>query len=126
MVAQFNAYEPLPGLHINGRASLGENLADYGGLLLGFDAFKKTEQYRQGVKINGLTPAQRYFLGYALGWLHHEREERLRRGLLSDVHAPPKWRVIGPLSNIPDFYEAFGIKPGQPMWRPPGSHVNVW
>jgi putative endopeptidase len=126
MVAQFNAYEPLTGLHINGRASLGENLADYGGLLLGLDAFKKTEQYRQGAKINGLTPTQRYFLGYALGWLHHEREERLRRGLLSDVHAPAKWRVIGPLSNIPDFYQAFGIKPGQPMWRPPESHVNVW
>jgi putative endopeptidase len=126
MVAQFNTYEPLPGLHINGRASLGENLADYGGLLLGLDAFKKTEQYRQGAKINGLTPNQRYFLGYALGWLHHEREERLRRGLLSDVHAPAKWRVIGPLSNIPDFYQAFGIKPGQPMWRPPESHVSVW
>ncbi len=126
MVAQFNAYEPIPGLHINGRASLGENLADYGGLLLGLDAFKKTEQYKQGTKIAGLTPLQRYFLGYALGWLHHQREERLRRGLLSDVHAPAKWRVIGPLSNIPDFYAAFGITPGQPMWRPPETHVNVW
>jgi len=115
MVEQFNAYEPLPGLHINGRASLGENLADYGGLLLGFDAFKKTEQYRKGEKIAGLTPTQRFFLGYALSWLHHQREEQLRRGLLSDVHAPAKWRVIGPLSNIPDFGEAFGIKPDQSM-----------
>ncbi len=126
MVAQFNAYEPLPGLHINGRASLGENLADYGGLLLGLDAFKKTEQYRQGVKIGGLTPTQRYFLGYSLGWMHHEREENLRKHLLSDVHAPPKWRVIGPLSNISEFHEAFGVKPGQPMWRPPEAHVKVW
>jgi putative endopeptidase len=126
MVEQFNGYEPLPGLHINGKASLGENLADYGGLLLGFDAFKKTEQYRKGEKIAGLTPTQRYFLGYALGWLHHQREEQLRRGLLSDVHAPAKWRVIGPLSNIPDFAEAFGIKPGQSMWRAPEAHVHVW
>jgi putative endopeptidase len=126
MVAQFNAYEPLPGLHINGRASLGENLADYGGLLLGLDAFKKTDQYRQGKKIGGLTPVQRYFLGYALGWLYQERDENLRRNLLSDVHAPAKWRVIGPLSNIPEFHEAFGVKPGEPMWRPPGDRVKVW
>ena len=68
MVKQFNAYEPLPGLHINGKASLGENIADYGGVLLGLDAFKKTEQYKKGEKIGGLTPMQRYFLGYALGW----------------------------------------------------------
>jgi len=126
MVEQFNTYEPLPGLHINGRASLGENLADYGGLLLALDAFKKTDQYKNGTKVGGLTPLQRYFLGYALGWLDHERDERLRRGLLSDVHAPAKWRVLGPMSNIPEFYSAFDVKAGQPMWRPTESHVQVW
>jgi putative endopeptidase len=126
MVGEFNAYEPLPGLHINGKAALGENIADYGGLLLGLDAFKKTEQYRKGEKIGGLTPLQRYFLGYALGWMSHQREERLRARLLSDVHAPAKWRVLGPLSNIPEFYAAFGIKPGQPMWRPEAERVRIW
>jgi putative endopeptidase len=126
LVNQFNAYEPLPGLHINGRASLGENLADYGGLLLGLDAFKKTAQYKEGKKIGGFTPIQRYFLSYALSWAYQPREERLRRTLLSDVHSPAKWRVNGPLSNIPEFYEAFGIKPGQPMWRPPEDQVKVW
>ncbi len=126
LVEQFNGYEPLPGLHINGRASLGENLADYGGLLLGLDAFKKTEQYRQGVKIGGFTPLQRYFLGYALSWLHHQREEQLRRNLLGDVHSPAKWRVNGPLANMPEFHAAFGVKPGQPMWRPPAAQVSVW
>ncbi len=126
MVKEFSAYEPLPGLHINGKASLGENIADYGGLLLGLDAFKKTEQYRKGEKIGGLTPLQRYFLGYALGWMTHQREERLRTSLLSDVHAPAKWRVLGPLSNISEFYEAFGIKPGQPMWRAVGDRVQIW
>jgi putative endopeptidase len=126
LAAQFDAYEPLPGLHINGRACLGENLADYGGILLGLDAFKKTAQYRDGTKIAGYTPIQRYFLGYAYAWMLQDREENLRRQLLSDVHAPPKWRVNGPFSNIPDFYEAFGVKPGQPMWRPPESRVNVW
>src|SRR5581483_8155202 len=126
MSAQFDSYEPLPGIHINGKASLGENLADYGGLLLGLDAFKKTAQYKEGQKIAGLTPLQRFFLGYAYSWLYQQREERLRRGLLSDVHAPAKWRVNGPLSNMPDFYEAFDVKPGDPMWRPPDTRVEVW
>ena len=126
MVKQFDAYEPLPGLHINGKASLGENIADYGGVLLGLDAFKKTEQYKKGEKIGGLTPLQRYFLGYALGWMSQQREEVLRARLLSDVHAPAKWRVLGPMSNIPEFYEAFGIKAGQPMWRPEAERVRIW
>jgi putative endopeptidase len=126
MVKQFDSYEPLPGLHINGKAALGENIADYGGLLLGLDAFKKTEQYQKGEKIGGLTPLQRYFLGYALGWMTQQREERLRARLLSDVHAPAKWRVLGPLSNIPEFYDAFGIKPGQPMWRAEADRVRIW
>ena len=126
MAKQFDAYSPLPGLHINGKASLGENIADYGGVLLGLDAFKKTEQYRKGEKIAGLTPIQRFFLGYALGWLSQEREASLRRNLLSDVHAPAKWRVLGPLSNIPEFYEAFGVKPREPMWRPADARVKIW
>jgi putative endopeptidase len=126
MVDQFDAYEPIPGLHVNGRASLGENLADYGGLMLGLDALKKTDQYKKGTKVGGYTPIQRFFLGYAYGWMEQQREENLRRRLLSDVHAPAKWRVNGPFSNIPEFYEAFGIKSGDPMWRPAGTHVEVW
>jgi hypothetical protein len=100
LIEQFNAYEPVPGLHINGQASLGENLADYGGVLLGLDAFKKTAQYREGVKVAGSTPLQRYFLGYALSWARHDREELLRNDLLRDMHAPPQWRVNGPLANV--------------------------
>ena len=126
MVKQFNAYEPLSGLHINGKASLGENIADYGGLMLGLDAFKKTTQYKEGKSIGGLTPTQRYFLGYALGWMTQQREASLRRSLLSDVHAPAKWRVLGPLANIPEFYAAFGVLPGQPMWRADGDRVRIW
>ncbi|NOT33169.1 MAG: M13 family metallopeptidase [Candidatus Eisenbacteria bacterium] len=126
MSRQFDLYEPLPGLHINGRASLGENLADFGGVVLGLQAFKKTRQYREGKSIGGLTPVQRYFLGYALGWMSHQREERLRARLLSDVHAPAKWRVLGPMANLPEFYEAFGIREGDPMWRPAEARVRVW
>ena len=126
MVKQFDAYKPLRGLHINGKASLGENIADFGGILLGLDAFKHTEQFRQGKTIAGQTPLQRFFLGYALGWLTQEREASLRRNLLSDVHAPAKWRVLGPLSNIPEFHEAFGVKPSQPLWRPADARVKIW
>ncbi|HXI52151.1 MAG TPA: M13 family metallopeptidase [Candidatus Saccharimonadales bacterium] len=126
MVQQFDAYEPLPGLHINGKASLGENIADLGGLLLGFDAFRQTKQYKQGQSIGGLTPTQRFFLGYALGWLFQEQEARLRRHLLSDVHAPAKWRVNGPLANLPEFYEAFGVRTNQAMWRPEAARVRIW
>jgi putative endopeptidase len=126
MVRQFDAYEPLPGIHINGKASLGENIADFGGLVIGLDAFRKTAQFREGRTIAGYTPLQRYFLGYALGWLYEEREELLRRQLLSDVHAPPKWRVNGPLSDIPAFYDAFKVKPGQPLYRAAADRVRIW
>ena len=126
MVKQFNAYEPLKGLHINGKASLGENIADYGGILIGLDAFKKTEQYKRGEKIAGFTPIQRFFLGYALSWIFEEREEALRQGLLSDVHAPAKWRVNGPLANIGEFHEAFGVRRGDAMWRRPDECVDLW
>ncbi|HSH94499.1 MAG TPA: M13 family metallopeptidase, partial [Roseimicrobium sp.] len=126
MAKQFESYEPIRGIHINGNATLGENIADHGGILLGLEAFKKTEQYRKGETIAGLTPVQRFFLGYALGWLTQERQAVLRSNLLGDVHSPAKWRVLGPMSNIPEFYESFGVKPGQPMWRPPEARVKIW
>ena len=126
MVREFDAFEPLPGMHVNGRASLGENIADLGGILIGLDAFKKTEQYRKGEKIGGLTPMQRFFLGYSLSWRSEIRKEALARRLLSDVHAPSSCRVNGPLANVPEFYDAFGIKEGDPMWRPEAERVSIW
>ncbi len=126
MVAQFDAFEPLPGMHINGKASLGENIADFGGVLVGLDAFEKTGQYREGKPIAGFTPLQRYFLGYALSWLGQVRKENLAQRLLADVHAPEKWRVNGPLANVPEFDTAFDVKPGDPMWRPEETRVRIW
>jgi putative endopeptidase len=126
LARQFDAYEPMPGLHINGKAGLGENIADYGGVLLGLDAFKKTAQYKEGKKIGGLTPIQRYFLGYAIGWMSQQRDEALRSQLLSDVHSPAKWRVLGPISNVPEFYQAFGVKPGDAMYRADSVRVQIW
>ena len=126
MVQQFNAYEPLPGYHINGKASLGENIADLGGILLGVDAFKKTEQYKKGEKIAGLTPMQRFFLGYSLGWLFQQEEKQLRSRLLTDVHSPAKYRVNGPFVSVDEFYSSFDIKPGDKMYRADSLRVRIW
>lgn len=123
---QFDAFEPISGIHINGHATMGENIADFGGIELGLEAYKKTDEYKSGKKIAGYTPLQRYFLGYALGWLGHQKEESLRSRLLSDVHSPAKYRVNGPFANVPEFYEAFNIKEGQAMWRPDSLRVKIW
>jgi putative endopeptidase len=125
-INQFNSYVVLDSLHVNGKASLGENIADLGGIVIGLDAFKKTDAFKSGKKISNLTPAQRYFLGYALGWMVQQRDELLARQILTDVHAPARLRVNGPLSNVPEFYSAFGIKPGKPLWRADSTRVTIW
>ncbi len=126
IINQFNGYEPVKGYHINGETSQGENIADLGGILLGIDAFKKTDQYKKGEKINGFTPMQRFFLGYSLGWLGHEREEVLRSQIMTDEHAPGKYRVNGPFSDVDEFYTAFNIKPGDPMFLADSLRVRIW
>ncbi len=126
IVRQFNEFIPVDTLHVNGDASQGENIADLGGVLLGWDAFSKTEAFKKGEKIGGFTPAQRYFLGYAYGWLYSERKEVLASQLMTDVHAPAKERVNGPMANIPAFYDAFNVKPGDKMYRPDSLRVSIW
>jgi putative endopeptidase len=126
IVKQFNSYTLLDSLHINGKATAGENIADLGGIVIGLDAFKKTKQYKEGQKINGLTPVQRYFLGYALGWQMHVRDESLASQLLTDVHSPAQYRVNGPMADVPAFYEAFGVKPGQKLYIPDSARVKIW
>jgi putative endopeptidase len=125
LVNQFNDYT-VGDLHVRGRACLGENIADLGGVRLGYEAFKKTAQYKSGAKVNGFTPDQRYFLGYALSWLGQRRPEALQNQIMTDVHAPAFLRVNGPLANIPEFYAAFGIKPGDAMYRGEDVRVIIW
>ena len=126
MIEQFDNYVVSDSMHINGKATLGENIADYGGLLIGFDAFSKTDEYKEGKSINGLTPSQRFWLGYAYSWLGHTRTEALAQQVMTDVHSPNFLRVNGPLSDIPAFYDAFGVKEGQPMWRASDKRVKIW
>ncbi|HEV2832323.1 MAG TPA: M13 family metallopeptidase [Hanamia sp.] len=126
MVRQFDEYEPLPGTKINGQATLGENIADLGGILLGIDAFKKTEEYKKNKTVGGLTPMQRYFMGYSLGWLYSTRDENLKTQLMTDVHSPAKYRVNGPFSDVDEFYSTFKIKPGDKMYLPDSLRVKIW
>lgn len=126
MVKQFNEYEPIKGYHINGKATLGENIADLGGILLGIEAFKKTEQYKKNDTLSGMTPMQRYFMGYALGWLGQISDEQLRNRLLTDVHSPAKYRVNGPFVDVDEFYTTFNIKPASPMYRADSLRVRIW
>lgn len=126
IINQFNNFQVLDSMHVNGSATQGENIADLGGVVLGLEAFKQTQQYKEGKKINGLTPVQRYFLGYALSWLGHFRNESIAMRLMTDVHSPNFLRINGPLANIPEFYEAFDVKPGDKMYMPDSLRVKIW
>ena len=126
IVKQFNAYTVNGDLHLNGAATEGENIADLGGINLAWDAFKKTDEYKSAKPIGGLTPAQRYFIGWSLGWMNQLRPENLAVRVKTDVHAPSMFRVIGPVSNMVPFYDAFGVRPGDKMYRPDSVRVRIW
>jgi predicted metalloendopeptidase len=123
---QFDAYEPVPGLKINGKLTLGENIADLGGIKLSFAAMKRARQGYPISEKDGFTDDQQFFLGFAQGWCTNMREEMLRLRVATDTHSPPRFRVIGPLSNFPPFAAAFACKEGQPMVRPPSQRCEVW
>ena len=126
IVEQFNQYNPVDSLHINGELTQGENIADLGGIIMGYQAFQKTKQYRDKEMIADLTPDQRFFLGFALAWMVNQRPEAIANQVRSDEHSPAKYRVIGTLSNMPEFYSAFGVKQGDQMWRPDSLIVRIW
>jgi predicted metalloendopeptidase len=127
VVDQFNGFLIIDTLHVNGKLALGENLADFGGMVIAWDAL----QHRLGTNpapalIDGFTPAQRFFLAYAQSWRSETRPETLRLRGLTDPHAPPRWRVNGPLANMPEFAKAFGCKAGDPMVQPDSLRAEVW
>ena len=126
IVAQFNKFEPLKGKFVNGDATQGENIADLGGVVMGFEAFKKTAQYKNKEKISGFTPEQRYFLAYGYAWMVQAKDEYIARQIMSDVHSPAQFRINGPLMNIPEFYKAFNVKQGDKMFLPEKDRVVIW
>ncbi len=126
VVRQYDAYTILDTVHVNGRLTLGENLADLGGLAIAYEAFLKTPQAKKGTRIDGFTPKQRFFLSWAQVWRANTRPEEAASRIVTDPHSPNELRCNGPLSNMPEFYEAFGVKEGDKMWRPDGERAKVW
>ena len=126
IVKQFNDYIAVDSLHINGELTQGENIADLGGIMMGYEAFKKTAQYKNKEKVGGLNPDERFFLGYAFAWMVNERPEAIANQIKSNEHSPAKFRVIGPLTNMPEFYKTFGIKQGDKMYREDSVRVKIW
>lgn len=126
VVEQYNAYTVLDSLHVNGALTLGENLADIGGLAIAFDAFKLTKQGQSADKIGGFTPDQRFFLGYAQVWRIVDRPESLRTRITTDPHSPEEFRVNGPLANFEPFYQAFGVTEKHKLYRPADQRARIW
>jgi putative endopeptidase len=129
IVTQYSEYEPLPGAHVNGELTQGENIADLGGLKLAYAALQKAldknPQAREQ-KIDGFTPEQRFFLSYATIWKSKQRDEDLKLRLNVDPHSPAEYRVNGPLSNLTEFQKAFNIPDDSKMVRAAAKRVNIW
>ena len=125
LVAQYNAYEPIPGQHIQGELTLGENIADLAGLTVALDAYHKSLGGKPAPVIDGLTGDQRFYLGWAQVWRTKWREPALRQALLSDPHSPGHERTLT-VRNLDPWYAAFGAKPGQEMYLAPADRVRIW
>jgi putative endopeptidase len=123
---QYSAFEVLPGAKINGDLTMGENIADLGGLLLALDAYHTSLHGAPAPIIDGLTGDQRVFLGWAQVWRGKTRDDALRQQLVSDPHSPERARVDVPMRNVDAFYAAFGLKPGDAMYIAPGDRVRIW
>jgi putative endopeptidase len=127
IVKQYDGYIGIDTFHVNGGLTLGENIADNGGLALAYAAFKKTPQGMDTtVSIDGLSPDQRFFRGFAQAWKFKIRPEGLRTGIMVDPHSPVQFRINGPLSNLEAFYQTYDLKPGDQMYRPDSLRVKIW
>ncbi|MDF7818895.1 M13 family metallopeptidase [Runella sp. MFBS21] len=127
VIDQYDGYTVLDGLHVKGQLTLGENIADIGGLSVAYEAFKTfTKQGKSNEKTDGFTPDQRFFLAFGQIWRTKTRDEALRLRVNTDPHSPGEFRANGPLSNFEPFYKAFGVQPGDKMYRPENIRVKIW
>lgn len=126
VVNQYAAFKVLDSVHLNGELTQGENIADIGGLAIAYDAFKMTKQGQGNEKIDGFTPDQRFFLGFAQSWREKMRDETIRMLVNVDPHSPSVYRVNGPLANFEPFYAAFGVKEGDKMYLKPADRAKIW
>jgi len=126
LVKQFNAFEPVAGMHINGELTLGENIGDLSGVAMAYRAYIRSLDGAEPPVIDGFTGPQRFFIGYAMSRKGKYRDEATISQLASDPHSPLKYRVIGPYRNIDAFHDAFGTEPGDGMWLAPDDRVRIW
>ena len=126
VVEQFNNYQALPGLAINGQLSLGENIGDLGGTSIAFEALQRSLQGKERKPIDGFTPEQRFYLSWGQQWRTKYRDDAMRLQVARGPHAPGNFRAFGPLVNQQTFYDAFGIKEGDPMWVAPEKRAKIW
>ena len=126
LAEQYSQFEPLPGLRLNGRLSLGENIGDLGGLSVAFEAYRLSLDGRSAPVIDGMTGEQRFFHGWAQVWRTLFREQRLRNQVMTGPHSPAEFRVNGVVRNIDAWYDAFDVKPGDKLYLPPEQRVRIW
>jgi predicted metalloendopeptidase len=126
LAEQYGKFEPLPGLHLNGRLTLGENIGDLGGLTIAHDAYLLSLNGAPPPLIDGLTADQRFFLSWAQVWRALNRDEALRNQVLTDPHSPEEYRVDGVVRNVDAWYSAFAVKPGDKLYLPPVERVHIW
>ena len=126
IVAQFANYKVLDGLAVNGELTLGENIADLGGVMISLDAFKKTEQFKADKTIDGFTPMQRFFLNWARVWETKYTDAALRQQILTNPHSPGEFRCNGPISNVQDWYDAFNVTDKNTMFISPDKRAAIW
>jgi putative endopeptidase len=128
VVDEYNGFEALPGVHVNGKLTLGENLADLGGITLAYDALQRAlaKDPSKRKNIDDFTPEQRFFISFAQIWRTNWRQAALRQRITTDFHSPGQFRAIGPEENFQPFYDAFNIKPGAAMWRAPELRAVIW
>jgi putative endopeptidase len=126
LVEQYAAFSPLPGYHVNGELTLGENIADNSGLEIAYKAYRRSLGGNPGPVIDGMTADQRFFYGFAQAFRSKTRDAQMLTWIKSDPHSPDRFRVTGSVRNHPAFYPAFGVKPGDGMYLPPGERVFIW
>ena len=126
LVGQYNEYAPFEDLSVNGEFTLGENIGDLGGISIGLLAYKVSLDGEEPPVIDGFTGIQRVFLGYGQVWRNKYRDEALRQQIMTDPHAPSKYRANGAVRNVPEFYEAFDVREGDALYLPPEERVKIW
>ncbi|MBS1544033.1 MAG: M13 family metallopeptidase [Bacteroidetes bacterium] len=123
---QYDAYTVLDTVHVNGKLTMGENIGDLGGLNAAYEAFKMTDQWKSGKKIDGFTPDQRFFLSWAQVWRSNTLKERKAQLIITDPHSPAEYRTIGAPVNMDAWYKAFNIKPGDKLYKKPEERIVIW